>query len=234
VLLLGGGCACGSWIASSLRAAWGRAADAERIAEARQLLAQGAIVEQQLAQQALARAVEDSHGLERQLHRLRRQLEGRPKFRELTRWRTQEIEVPVDRLVPGATVAVPCPAGEALAFDIRGAEARIETRAGNTVLVGQAQLWRVRPPPEEQLGSAEFLADASELVVARERARARRWRLTPYLGLSSEPAAVLGAVWQRRGQFGWWVQASRGVPLADNHVGGTTLAGGVALSLGRP
>lgn len=133
----------------------------------------------------------------------------------VTKWRTKQIEVPVEKLVPGpervveveveGDCPVPKPPADPI-FEIRGASAHLETRAGNLFAVGESQLWRVFPPPDELLGSAAWETDATE--IARHVPRERRWRANLLVGTSDAGDLRAGVTWQKRSRLGWWAMAA--------------------------
>jgi hypothetical protein len=75
---------------------------------------------------------------------------------------------------------------------VRGREARIETREGNEILVGEVEVWQTDVEPDALLATLPYDVDATDLVRSR-RPRVRRWGVGPAVGLTSGKIA-LGAI----------------------------------------
>lgn len=156
-----------------------RAADVERELEAERARAHGLVVAREATEQELERNVADIELLEQEIRRIREVAEARPT--EVVRWRTGEIRVDTkpafgvqvfasrqpafgEHEFPSEPDVVDCPdLPEELVFEIRGAEARLESRCGNLFLAGAVELWMIDPPPPRKLGEAPFATEATRL-----------------------------------------------------------------------
>ncbi len=188
---------------------------AQRLAEAAEAEMAGLIVAEQDSQKALSDALSEQDNLQDQLNELRKTVPS-TKVKEVIRWRTKEIEVPVEKIVrlPGETKTVyrdrEVP-GELpdIIFAVRGSEARLASAYDNVFAIGSVELWRVEPPPEEMLGQSDWQADVTDLLVL-DQDYTTSTLFQVYLGVSSSPSARLGATWTRPGRsWGYWVSVDR-------------------------
>lgn len=129
------------------------------------------------------------------------------EIRETIRWRTREVEVPVDRVLGfqfGKTAFSvredcedECEAAVLSAFDslppitfeVRGVEARMESEAGNLFAVGEVELWRTSPEPIEQVAVAPWRSDAVDYQ--REPLKVKLRRNSIMAGLTTAPGVML-------------------------------------------
>lgn len=237
-----------AWAGWALRGDSGAAALAVAL-EAEELRAEGFLVAQEASRRELTAALDDQGALRAEIDRLGEALGARPRVREVTKWRTSEIEVPVDRFLPGACPPpgeTPASAGTpSVSFEARGAEARLVAREGNTVATGVVELWKTKPPPEELLGTAAWQTPLSQILVATER-RPTPWRVIAMLGATTDEQVEGGLVFHKTGRIGWYGRAGYALdpsststydPSSESYqsVSGDkwALAGGVAITLGR-
>jgi len=210
LLFLAVGTAAGAYWAS-----WSEArAEIAKRDEAAKAAENGWIAARDASKKQLLGAIKKSESLQNQLDELQESTSKlEPKI--VTKWRTREIEVPVEKLVPGperrVEVEVPgdCTLPETPPdprFRIVGRSTHLESRAGNLFVIGESELWRVFPPPDELLGASAWEADATE--IARHRPTARAWRANLLLGTSDAADVRFGMTWQRRSRLGWWGMAS--------------------------
>lgn len=141
----------------------------------------GALVAERETQRSL-RAEAD--GLKAQLAKLEQQLGERPRIREVVRWQTREVPVVEERRIEipcpdGSTVTAVCPE---VKLAVAGSTATAETRAGAVVVVGEAEIVRTAPLPEERF-KVPFLAEASRASVAVDPPTPARWMVGPAAGL---------------------------------------------------
>jgi hypothetical protein len=178
--------------AAAVQRARGKAAEAERQLEAARAEQAGAIVAQQIAQEALDASLDREAGLTAQLDRVA-QVAPKTTVREIVRWRSGEIEVAAETLCPEpGTTPQAQPAPIPIRFRIAGVEARLESQKGNLFAVGSVELWRTSPLPEEMLGrapwkSGELLAPKVELGASLSRfawgpRRPKHWRTGWFAG----------------------------------------------------
>lgn len=169
-----------------------RIADLERAREADRLRIEGFEVSGLASQRELMRVMDRAATLADQVRRLKRDA-GRVQVREVVRWQTREVEVPV----PGVPVeceecgaAVACPE---VAVAVSGTEARVETRRGNWLALGEVTVERTQPPPREVVATVPWQADLTRYMRAPEP-HAARWMAGPAVGVSGDGALVGGMV----------------------------------------
>jgi hypothetical protein len=169
-----------------------RAAEVRREADAAALRAAGAVV----AEPATPRAISATLApVADQVAAVRRAVPSARPVEALT-WRTDTMTVPCPAAEPAArppahpTVVDKLPE---LRIEARGTEARLETDNGAVAAVGEVELWRTAPPPEEMLGRRAWRADVSRLLRAEPMAPRRGWAAGPAIGWS-RGGAVYGAV----------------------------------------
>lgn len=167
----------------------GRAERAEQALEAEQLRADGLVTEQRVTERQLRDALDDAD-------QLREQLAQAPRGstpREIVKWRTKSVEIPVPSPpcdgsssppdnTPGPVLSPPGPG----AFSVRleGTEARLETRGGSLFAVGSVDIIRTEPPPEERLARLPWEAEATSYLTPPPPTRQRRgWGVGPAVGL---------------------------------------------------
>ncbi len=76
------------------------------------------------------------------------------------------------------------PAAPVIEVQVRGTEARLETAEGAVSAVGEVQVWRTRPEPEELLGRRPWRADLSAFILVEPVVppRRSRWLAGPRSG----------------------------------------------------
>lgn len=171
------------------------------------------------AEDDLAVVTSQAHHLKEEIAELTEALGRRPKVRETVRWRSKEIAVPGGLLegmvwpdepegsLPseGYKNADEQPAAPEIRFQVRGTDARVESRAGNLFAVGEVELWKTYPPPEALLGTAPWEASVTELSVDGPPKRKRG----PYVlgvGLTTDGSWIAHAAGPIKGPWGWWAQ----------------------------
>lgn len=190
---------------------------AQAEAEAARMELQGWRAAKVKAEDDLAVVTSQAHHLEEEIAELAEALGRRPKVRETVRWRSKEIAVP-GGLLEGmvwpeedepyeAAPELPGEPSEApeIRFQVRGTEARVESRAGNLFAVGEVELWKTFPPPEALLGTAPWEATVTELSVDEPPKRKRG----PYVlgvGLTTDGSWIAHAAGPIKGPWGWWAQ----------------------------
>lgn len=184
---------------------WRRAEARARGLEAEALRAQGYVV----AAEASNRELTSKLGALRQQVDELKAAGVAKKVDSVLTWRTAPARVTVTASAPPASLGAPGPAagdpvgvpGEsspnapeqvALELDVRGREARLETREGNQMLVGEVEVWQTDVDPDALLATLPYDVDATDLVRAT-RPRVRRWGAGPVLGLTGGKVA-LGAI----------------------------------------
>ena len=154
-------------IASAIRINAGERAQyrAAREAEAKVAQAEGVIVGLEASERELQKR---ASGLEEEIEKLR-QTVPKVEIREVVKWRTREIRVPV----PAEPVVLECPDGTLLncpecppiEIMIEGDEARLVSRKGNWLAVGRVGVWRLAPPPEEFVGWFPWESESVDVAV---------------------------------------------------------------------
>lgn len=187
-----------------------RASEAERRAEAAELTAAHFQVAAQDSAKGLKAQAAELDGLQAELERLRKASPG-VQIRTVVKWKT--VYLPV---ASGAPRPEPAPGSAAPACvlalgdvgQIRVNAVRAETRAGNLVVVGEAQAWRIEPGPEALLFGGAFdeklsvTSEAPPVVLPRWSLGAGAWWKNP-----SWTAEVRGG-WRLAGAF-WLEGAAR-------------------------
>lgn len=168
-----------------------RIAELERAREADRLRLEGFETAGLADQRELMRVMDRAATLAEQVRRLKREA-GRVEVREVVRWQTREVQVPV----PGAPAEceecgapVACPE---VAVAVSGTEARVETRRGNWLALGEVTIERTQPPPREVIATVPWQADLTRYLRAPEPT-SPRWMAGPALAVSGE-GAMGGAV----------------------------------------
>jgi hypothetical protein len=163
--------------------------DLRQTAEEAELRAEGLAVAQQQTERQLKDALDDAD-------QLREQLAAAPRGstpREVVKWRTKSVEIPVPSSPcdgsssppqdePGSVLSPPTPAP----FSVRleGTQATLQTRKGSMFVVGSVDIVRVTPEPEELLARLPWETDATEFLVAAPAPRRRAgWGVGPAVGL---------------------------------------------------
>lgn len=163
------------------------ALDAAKQEEAKRLTAENLLV----SETASRRQVEDELGtLRGQVDSMATLLGRKPKVVEVVKWRTQEVPIPVppvDRECPDGSPAPPCPP---VAIEVAGREARLETVNGNTVALGEIDVWRTQPLPREKVATVPWEVDGSKLVRTEKPALSPRWYVGAQVGVLGGEAAV--------------------------------------------
>lgn len=114
----------------------------------------------------------------------------KPKVIEVIKWKTPEITIPMPpdtRECPDGSPAPPCPP---VAIEAAGNEARLETINGNTVAVGEIDVWRTSPLPREKVATVPWEVDGSKLVRVEQPAIAPRWYVGAQVGVLNSQAAL--------------------------------------------
>ena len=238
-------------VAVLLLAVWGMARahylgqtrEIERKLEAAEAREAGLIVAELASQRAAEKSATEADELREQIETVRAEVPD-AEVREVTRWKTKTVSVPVDRIVE-IPVEVPrgtpdCPIVELppVRMYAQGSEARLESEAGNHFAVGEIEVWRVADP-DEMLFSAPWEADLTELVVVAPK-EMRPWRLSVRAGLTSSPGWYVGAGWTGSGRLGYWGALMGRFSVDSYYQDGRidtedhyTLAGGLSYALGR-
>lgn len=163
------------------------ALDAVKQEEAKRLTAEGLLV----SETASRREVEEELGsLRGQIDSMATLLGRKPKVVEVVKWRTNEIPIPVPaarRECPDGTAAPPCPP---VAIEVAGREARLETVNGNTVAVGEIDVWRTAPLPREKVATVPWEVDGSKLVRIEKPALSPRWYVGGQVGVLNSKFAL--------------------------------------------
>ena len=193
---------------------------AERTVEAADLKAKGLLV------------AEDTKaaGLKADLASLQQEFAGLQAALEDARKKvgaTKIVEVDKFVTVPGPVVVVPpdadggtCALSTGDMGEIRIAELRLQTKAGNYLAVGSAEAWRVEPGPAVRLFASNFSAATSLMEVNLEAVSAKKepgWGLGPMLiagtgGWALGPVAatpVVDLFW------GWKLEGFGGVAVGS-------------------
>lgn len=155
--------------------------------EAARVEAEGNLAAEEASARALRRELDKMNA---DFAKMAEALQAKP--REVVRWKTDTVTVPMP--VPAEAPTEPqdpsCPEPECPPVAIRlvGKEARLETQNGNSVAVGEVDIVRTLPLPEEVVATTPltfdtFLADAP----APQRVR---WSVGPALGITSGGFAV--------------------------------------------
>lgn len=159
--------------------------------EAKRLAAEELLV----AETASRKQVENELGsLRGQVDSMATLLGKKPKVVEVVKWRTKEIPIPMpadDRECPDGSPAPPCPP---VAVEVAGNEARLETVNGNTVAVGEIDVWRTSPLPREKVATVPWEVDGSKLVKVEKPALSPRWYVGAQVGVLAGEAALGPAV----------------------------------------
>lgn len=177
---------------------------------------EGLVVASDVREGELKRSLGQLAELQEEVDKIRA-LAPKAEVKEVVRWRTKRIDVPGERLilpvfdptlVPDCDPAIPQdPLAElpVYAFDVRGAEARIESRAGNLFAAGVVELWMLEPE-EALLGTAAWESEDVSLEVVADKQRGRVLTLWALAG--TEETVSLGLGWHRGGKrFGWAFEA---------------------------
>jgi hypothetical protein len=106
-----------------------------------------------------------------------------PAIVEVVKWRTKPggatgtVLPPVNPPSPGCPPTAPCLVRPGTPLAIEGAEGKLETKAGNRVVIGSASCLRLEPPPALSIYSGPIELKLTEgLVVKREEpAKSRPW-----------------------------------------------------------
>jgi hypothetical protein len=134
-----------------------------RVLEAERLTRKGLVVELQGTQGELAARVTEVAGLREEVERVR---SASPGVRVVEVVRVVTKPIPVDG--PPRTVIAGCPSCALLTGDhleLRVGSAALETRAGNRVVVGVLEAWRVED--RARLAQATYSADVGQATVAQ-------------------------------------------------------------------
>lgn len=148
--------------------------ESERRLEAAQLEVAGLTT----AHRATVRELEDEADSLREIISETRLAAPDAEVREVTRWRTRDVEIPCPSggdegtggSVPpphraGSNPARPVPSPSiSLGFEVRSAE--LETRAGNRIFVAELDVIRTAPPPEEVIATLRPEVDATSYFSA--------------------------------------------------------------------
>ncbi len=119
-----------------------------------------------------------------------------PKIVEVIRYRTKPSGVtgaPAGEDPSSPSPAVPClvPAGATMAIDVTGL--RLETSAGNVVVVGTAACLRVTPPPETKVYEGEI--DGSTIRGAKLAGKEEKKDIAPRRWIAGIVGSTDGAQW---------------------------------------
>jgi hypothetical protein len=180
-----------------------------RRAEARALAAQDLIVAERIstrnARAAHSELAEESEHLREQLDAIRETTGSAPEVVERVRWRTREVEIPIDRACPtdppssrptGGDDDQGLPSPPTFSLQVRGLEARVTTRQGNRVALGEVEVWRTRPPPETLLATLPWETRLTQYE-STEVGPGPGWAVGPLVGVSKDGVAY-GAVVQAK------------------------------------
>ncbi len=143
---------------------------------------------------------------------------------EVVTWRVDPVPVPPQPApVEAASPATLPPAAPVTEIQVRGTEARLETAEGTVAAVGEIEIWRIRPEPEELLGRRPWRAEMSRFVRTESAiSKSGRWGFAPVLTIA-------------HGRLGAGVLAlSPAVDVAGARielVGGLAASGGVRTSV---
>ena len=140
-----------------------------RKAEAAEAKAAGLIVAERVKAAQVEHLAEESETLRNEIERLR-EVAPTAEVREVVRWRTRSVEVPIDRIVeipvdvPRGTLDCPgMPDLPPIQLYVTGSDARLRSDSGNVFAVGEVEVWRVADP-DVLLMAAPWEADLTELV----------------------------------------------------------------------
>ena len=156
----------------------------EKTAEKDALAAAGFTVAEEAHQREMMQAIDRASALADEVARLKGRV-GRVQVREVVKWQTQEVPIPLPgEACPicencGLPVAMPD-----IALSLSGTEARVETRKGNWVALGEVTVTRTKPPPEQIVGTYPWEATLSNYMKAPEPTEPR-WMAGPVIGLST-------------------------------------------------
>jgi hypothetical protein len=165
----------------------GKRAEAARLQEAAEAKLESFVVADRMNRKAIEKLSGESETLKEEIERLRDSVPS-VEVREVVRWRTETVEVPVDRLVeriievPAPAPGCPdCPPLPEVRLYVTGTEARLRSDAQNLFAVGEVEVWR-EADPDVMLLTAPWQADLTQLV---EREPQKRYaRLGYWAGLS--------------------------------------------------
>ena len=176
------------------------------------------IVSRTATQRQLEASVAD---LSVQIARVKSESPG-AKIVTVYRWRTTHAVAGGSPRPPGPAPGSPsqpeggaCLLAQGDAGEIRVTAADLQTRAGNRVVVGRAECWRLRPEPATAVLSGEFSAAAGSETLTAEPLRPSSSAARPRWSLRAGPewaslrpvpsGAVVGAGVRVIG--GWWLEA---------------------------
>lgn len=95
------------------------------------------------------------------------------QVKEVTRWKTEQVEVPI-------VLEVPVEAGEEipLTMEIDGVSARLETIEGAQFALGTVTINKLSPPPPQTF-TVPFTSDQLNVIIEQPRVERDRWLFGP-------------------------------------------------------
>jgi hypothetical protein len=198
---------------------------ARKDAEAERLKAEEADVAAEATKKELEEKISESLILAADYEDLKARYGAKPKT--VTKWRTRDVEVPVEVAVRQeptvirepypVEVQVPCDIDptditarcpEVCAWRAAGEQMTVSTVEGNTVAKGAVEMWRTRPEPEVYLGRGAIQADLFEVEPVRPpRARPNTFSLDYGFDHSLWALGYERRLWRRLGLrigYTWW------------------------------
>ncbi len=116
---------------------------------------------------------------------------------EVVTWQVDPVVIPAPPApVEAASRATLPPVAPVTEIQVRGTEARLETAEGAVSAVGEVEVWRTRPEPEELLGRRPWRADLSRLLRVEPVAvhRPARWMAGPAIAWTRSGVAYGAAI----------------------------------------